>query len=474
MSSNDPISTVNLRLATLDESKEARGYSFWNTVSAPWNFTCKVIGTINLSFAGANILKWRRTWLQGVVDKVCHAVGLKPEEAFMSSSYAYFVGNWHWMHSSTKILKTVLHYHRNEELFANSLTMEKFLTLLEVIFPEEKFTQEDFMMTCSQKNTSLYRKVLGRALSYTKVKKYASQIRSQACERLKKWEKSEVINVTEEMRLFTSSVITGLVLEDDFSSEEISTFIDTLNHYTIQQIRKKATESDKLDFTNNAKTFREIVLKILENETLPLFSETELSSAQKKALIFMVFFAGQETTATSLTWIILSIARSEQVQENLYDYFTNEFNFTDSFKQILNTSLAEFPPAYRIGRKAKKDLCLEYELVGEDTKRKKIILAGEFIIADIIGRSQIELQSGNKFFSGNKFLNYQDWLPFGSGAHACPGELLANEEIMQFVKALILNYTITTKQIGEIPKEGFVTLKLAEDVYIEIKPRIIN
>ena len=70
-------------------------------------------------------------------------------------------------------------------------------------------------------------------------------------------------------------------------------------------------------------------------------------------------------------------------------------------------------------------------------------------------------------------LMYQEWVPFGSGPHSCPGEELAKMETKIFIAELLQNYKITLAdtQSRNVEKVALFTLKLSGDVSVNIEPR---
>jgi cytochrome P450 len=65
---------------------------------------------------------------------------------------------------------------------------------------------------------------------------------------------------------------------------------------------------------------------------------------------------------------------------------------------------------------------------------------------------------------------YSDRYVFGNGPHICPGEKLAHNEIVEFVRLLGKGYVIKTDQ-KNIQQVGHVTMSLSEPIKITIERR---
>lgn len=466
------VSEAHFRLATQEESQAARGGIGWQVLISPWTLACKVMGTVEMVFRKANIISWQEPLLQDLVDRAWIYMGYNPENAFIQNIYSFF-GNRHLLEGNKEVFKAFLSHYRSDEIFENSMSMKKLLEIIRKTFPDDKFTPEDFMFTCSAEQTKIYRALLHKMLNGKKIKEFAPLIQKNVQVTLKEWnsrcENGEQINITLETRLFTSKIITQLMFADDETSQKITRSIDFINYYIVKSIVSfYMPAKDEELFKDALVTFREAVDKILCSESIPLFEEkNNLSLSQKKALIFILFFAGQDTTASLLTHVLHELAINPDAQECLRKEIINSTH--KNVQQIVginrffNRSIKEFTPAYGIGRYLKEDTCFEFQLENETEMRKRIFFKGETVAIRIHRLADYTLNE--------EASNYRNWFPFGFGPHSCPGEKLAREEIMLFLQELVLNYTIETEQKGDISRIGMITLQFSENIMITLKPR---
>lgn len=458
-----PVTRASFRLATTEEVQQAQGGIAWKCIQCPTNLLYKIMGTAEICWKGPNILAWNTPYPQQWIGRVTHWLGFNEEINFMDKLFS-FMGDRYLLHDKVTI-KALFEHHRNSEMFINSNSFRTFLNILKETFPEEEFPDESFLLTCSPAQTAIYRGLLHNLLNLSSIKNFQNQIKNTAHTFLTEWEnQAESINVTHQTRLFASSIITQLMFGNDESSETLAEAINFTNIYIIKLLTHQLTQNEKDQFKEYMTQFKTAIENVLNRqETIPLFENSTLTLSEKKAMIFGVFFAGQETTASLLNYMIWQLAKNPDKQTNLYSILTsdNEEEAELALHNFFSESIKEFTPAYGVSRKVNKAVCLEYELQDKPGVFKTIFYPNQLIIARIASLAQ----------NSEKDSHPHNWFSFGDGPHACPGKYLAKKEIITFLSVLIADYEVTTTQMGEIPKEGLVTLQLAEDIYINLQRR---
>lgn len=167
-------------------------------------------------------------------------------------------------------------------------------------------------------------------------------------------------------------------------------------------------------------------------------------------------FAGHETTASSITFTLLLLAKYPHYQELVSQ------GDEQIIKAIYKESLRLYPPAYMLVRQVKeKTIFNEFNL-----KAKDQIIIG----VKQIHRSEEYYDKPNDFVP-ERFLNKNEnyaFLPFGIGAKSCLGEKLAYLEAIIILKIICQKFIIKSsnepiqysKLITLHPKQGqFVWLK---------------
>jgi cytochrome P450 len=464
----DPIAKIELRAATPEESAQQRGGYAWGIARLPWDITRKVMGTAKLIFVGANGVLWGRPTVQTLVDKACYWLGFRPEETFMETFHTFPLGNLHQIYGSTKAMKALLAHHRNKDIFANSMSMSKLFQFCQRVFPEEQITEDDFMLTCSPEKTKEYRSLLHTLLKGTNINAFADEIAKTSESTLHEWSEKESVNATIETRVHTTKIITKLMFGEDSSGSEIAQAIDFINLFIMKTVLKQVKPEDEAKFQEAIGVFRNKVEEVLKKDSAPIFAQDNaLSQAQKKVLIFTIFFAGQETTASLMAWILHKLSTTPQLQQELQDQLKehepNSREQIELIEQFFSIEIGHFTPAFGTGRKLAQDVCIEYQLEGESQQRKLVIPKGEIIAARMWKHAEQKLATNET--------NYHEWLPFGYGPHSCPGETLAKKIVVLLLLDLLSNYTVTTSTTPDVKKIGLFTLKLSEDIIVNVQKK---
>jgi cytochrome P450 len=141
-------------------------------------------------------------------------------------------------------------------------------------------------------------------------------------------------------------------------------------------------------------------------------------------------FAGHETTASSITFTLLLLAKYPHYQEQVYA------GNDDVIKAIYKESLRLYPPAYMLVREVKhKNLFHGLELNPKD----QIIIGVRQIhrCEEYFYRPQEFIPE--RFLGDNK---HEEFLPFGIGAKSCLGERLAYLEAIIILKIICQKFRI--------------------------------
>ncbi len=454
------VESATLRAATPEEVAQAKGNLAWRTVTYPWRLMNKTLGILQIFLHGANSLKWTTPLPLAAAHAVSRYMGWAPERLFMSD-FPTLKGDFHLINKEKAVFQAVLYHHRNGGLFVHQRSFELILGFIKKAFPETEFTNEDSILTCSPENTKLYRRCIMELLRGERVQKV---VQDEVEKTLPHWAKlcegGAYMNATKQSQLFASHVITRLLFGKEYGDDALAEAVNFINYYVVAQFTKSATEEDNAKFPDALKEFSQSIHEVLDSgEGIPLFQDKELTEAQMKAMIFVIFFAGQETVAALLAYILWELGKNPEKQENLT---------TDKVHNVFIHGIHDFPPAHGISRLLKKDVCLEYQLEGEDETRKIIMYKGDWVGVKIIRAAEsIPLPEESE-----ENLRYSEWLPFGYGPHRCPGEKLAVKEIKEILQRLVSDYVVKTKDPEEeVEKVGLVTLKLSKDIYVNITPK---
>jgi len=453
------VTSATIRLATPEEAAQAKGGMLWKSLTAPWNLINKVMGAWELYKNRADTLAWQEPLPLAGAHKVAKFLGWYPELNFIRVIPTP-LGNFHMIDGEGAVFRAFFDNHRNDAVFESNLSFKMMLGIIQKTFPEVKITEEDGMMTCSPEKTKEYRKMITKLLRGEKMREV---VQDEVQRALISWEgkcrDGGSINASQETRLFASHVITRLLLGQDAGNEELAEAVNFINVFITLMTTKRATAEDEAGFQKALGVFKDNIEAVLTSGMdIPLFEGKEVGEGAKRLMIFSIFFAGQETVASLLTYILWNLGNNEEKQAGLtankmHNFFVN--------------SIHDFTPAYGVNRVLKNDVCLDYHLEGESSNRKAIFFKGDFLGA------RIKALADNTPLPENSEgeLSYSSWFPFGGGPHLCPGKALAEKEIKELITALISEYRIELESPSEIHTAGRVSLQIEEDVFIKVLPK---
>ena len=468
---------AKFRPATPDEAAYAKGGMAWNVVNIPWNFSCKILGTFDLWRKSGNIINIQVPLPLQVARNIKWLCGYAPEHAFIRT-YPTFRGTWNLIDSEMKVLEAFFAENRDSEIFNHGAAFFAMFEISKKVFPESKCSPEDFMFTCSAEKNQQYHHLIHKLISGNHIKENLEFIRRRVKDTLQEWsDRSQIegkINITLETRIFASQIISQMVFGMTKRNEEVANAVNFINRYIVKQVLTKVSEEEKNTFGFALKTFNEAVNEVLNSDhIIPLFEESAenpLTVEQKKAMIFAIFFAGQETVGASLTYILRKVAMEQGMQSVIRSGIkeaTTSFQDATKIKEVqalFTRCMKEFPPAHGVSRIVKVDTCLEFKLRGVETTYKHIFYAGERITGFMWSFAK----------GASPFETINAWKPFGHGPHRCPGENLARTEIMELITEALEHYTISAGSWNaeENPISGYVTLQFRDDVWLHFTRRM--
>lgn len=415
-----------------------------------------------------------------------------------------FLKPW-YLAINSHVLKEIFKSARNdpEGYFKAGRSVLTLLAAMRQVFPEEKdLSADDFLLTCQKAHVGKYRTALIKLLNLQNVWNHSPELQEIIKETVKNWSGKGVFSLTEQANIFACSVISKMLLGYPGPYDKIADAVGFINEYIIiDAFGWCIPKATKDAYQEKIRTIHETVQGVLDNpQDAPLgnlvksLREEAFTDAQIKIMIVSLFTAGQETTGALLTHTIWQLAKHPGWQEKIYEEIQAESQKTDykhdvhhlsanskSLHQFFMESIRIFTPAYSLPRDAATDLVCE--VIDEESNK---IVHSQYIpksygfnpCPTFAARDQKEFgPDANNFYPHrhrevNGLFPKMSWLPFGDGYHACPGQSLAKQEIKQFITWLVWNYRIETEQQGEIQDVGFLTLKLKEDIKIEILPRV--
>jgi cytochrome P450 len=177
-----------------------------------------------------------------------------------------------------------------------------------------------------------------------------------------------------------------------------------------------------------------------------------MTEAQILDEALILIFAGHETTANALAWMLYEVASDDGVQQKLKTAIAEnsvaESLQNDYIKAVINETMRLYPPAWIVERAAVND-----DIFGKFTYPKEMLMIS-FIYG--LHHDKNFWPDAEKFYP-ERFIEQPDlvkskyFYPFGAGPRMCIGNNFAMAEMSFFVHQFFKQYTVSGT--GQIPKK---------------------
>ncbi|EJD4027816.1 cytochrome P450 [Campylobacter jejuni] len=381
-------------------------------------------------------------------------------------------------------------------------------------FPKSAFLHEllspllgESIFTTNGEVWKKQRELLRPSFEMTRINKVfnlMSEAVADMMDRFGKYPNHAVIEVDEAMTFITADVIFRTIMSsklDEGKGKKILnafvTFQEQSVHTAMRRMfrfpkwlsyvlgdRKRAKAGDvirqvlsdiikpRYDMANNAE-FEDILgslLLVVDADTNKRFSFEEILDQ-----VAMLFLAGHETTASSLTWTLYLLSLYPKEQEKAYEEITQvlqggvvEISHLRQFKYLTNIfkeSLRLYPPVGFFAREAKKDTQV----------RDKLIKKGSgVVIAPWLIHRHEEFWTNPHGFNPSRFegeYKKDAYLPFGVGERICIGQGFAMQEAILILANILKTYKLELEE-GFVPDVvGRLTVRSANGMRIKFSKR---
>ncbi|TEY33887.1 cytochrome P450, partial [Campylobacter sp. CH185] len=351
------------------------------------------------------------------------------------------------------------------------------------------------------------RELLRPSFEMTRINKVfnlMSEAVADMMDRFSKYPNHAIIEVDEAMTFITADVIFRTIMSSKLDEEKgkkilnaFVTFQEQSVHTAMRRMfrfpkwlsyvlgdRKRAKAGDvirqvlsdiikpRYDMADNAE-FEDILgslLLVVDADTNKRFSFEEILDQ-----VAMLFLAGHETTASSLTWTLYLLSLYPKEQEKAYEEITQvlqggaiEISHLRQFKYLTNIfkeSLRLYPPVGFFAREAKKDTQV----------RDKLIKKGSgVVIAPWLIHRHEEFWTNPHGFNPSRFegeYKKDAYLPFGVGERICIGQGFAMQEAILILANILKTYKLELEE-GFVPDVvGRLTVRSANGMRIKFSKR---
>ncbi|MBZ7955594.1 cytochrome P450 [Campylobacter molothri] len=215
------------------------------------------------------------------------------------------------------------------------------------------------------------------------------------------------------------------------------------------------------------------LLLVVDSQTNQRFSFEEILDQ-----VAMIFLAGHETTASSLTWTLYLLSLYPKEQQKAYEEIIQilkdkniEISHLKQFKYLTNIfkeSLRLYPPVGFFAREANKDT-----IVRDKTIKKG---SGVVIAPWLIHRHESFWQNPNEFNPSRFDEEYKKdaYLPFGAGERICIGQGFAMQEAILILANILKTYKLELEENFIPDVVGRLTIRSANGMRIKFSKRDVK
>ncbi|EKS3204875.1 cytochrome P450 [Campylobacter coli] len=384
-------------------------------------------------------------------------------------------------------------------------------------FPKSAFLHEllspllgESIFTTNGEVWKKQRELLRPSFEMTRINKVfnlMSEAVADMMDRFSKYPNHAVIEVDEAMTFITADVIFRTIMSSKLDEEKgkkilnaFVTFQEQSVHTAMRRMfrfpkwlsyvlgdRKRAKAGDVIRqalsdiikprydavSSGKAENFEDILgslLLVVDAQTNQRFSFEEILDQ-----VAMLFLAGHETTASSLTWTLYLLSLYPEEQEKAYKEIIQvlqgkniQISHLKQFRyltHIFKESLRLYPPVGFFAREAKKDTQV----------RDKLIKKGSgVVIAPWLIHRHEEFWTNPHGFNPSRFegeYKKDAYLPFGVGERICIGQGFAMQEAILILANILKTYKLELEE-GFVPDVvGRLTVRSANGMRIKFSKR---
>lgn len=351
------------------------------------------------------------------------------------------------------------------------------------------------------------RELLRPSFEMTRISKVFDLMSSAAADmmdRFRKYPDGSIVEVDEHMTFVTADVIFRTIMSsklDEIKGKEILHAFVTFQEETARTairkffcvpqwlsnilgenkrmkagavIRKSLSDIIKPRYENyESDTYCDILSSLLH--TVDANSGERFSFEEILDQVSMLFLAGHETTASSLTWTLYCLSLDQDAQQKAYNEIISmnkdgKFSISDikEMKYLTNVfkeALRLYPPVGFFARQSK----------GEAKIRDKVLQKGSGVVVApwLIHRHDDFWDAPHEFRPNrhNESIPKEKYMPFGLGERICIGQGFAMQEAIIILANILREFKLELKD-GFIPDVvGRLTVRSANGMMIKMSKR---
>lgn len=229
---------------------------------------------------------------------------------------------------------------------------------------------------------------------------------------------------------------------------------------------RKGTEEEKKDYSSSLFEMKGVIERCLSSPSpyIQALKEAGWNDFQIKSNLFFLYFAGTETTASAMNYLIWQLGREENL--NLQEEIRNSENGQKILLKAIAESLRLHPPAFIEGRQLRENTLMTVKDKNQNLLWKKELRKGHSLVCltQAAGQNPLlypdpERFNPSRFQEGDPRIASLSFMPFGGGPHMCPGQHLALAELQAFAHRILTHFFVRTLYPEKIDQKGFFTLR---------------
>jgi cytochrome P450 len=361
----------------------------------------------------------------------------------------------------------------------------------------------DGVLTLEEPRHRERRRILQPAFHRDQVGSYVEIIGNQSRRFLPGWQEMAQVDVGEQMRRLTLSIIGSSLFGPDFqdSAGQISAILGSVMKRAgriaplvtflkpiTRSYRSIAPKGPSLFFERERKALDAVLQPLIERkrrsdskDVLSLLlgqTEGELADEDIRNEMAAFVLAGHETTATALTWACDLLAGEPKLQAYLAEEAESVLGDRSAAPEdlsrlryaslVFNETLRLYPPAPLFGRRVEEPVKLgDYDLPVGAT----VLLSPYVTQRNPAWFEDPEDFRPERWETANTTLSKFAFFPFGGGAKMCIGEPLARTEGVLILAELMRRYEFASVSGKRTEPNARVTLRPAQPVLLKAKLR---
>lgn len=353
------------------------------------------------------------------------------------------------------------------------------------------------------------RRLMQPSFHYQRVASMSEHMVAVIRARLERWDQAaaanEVLDVNEEMRRLTLRVVARALfaLEEEEVVDRFAEAIETVDHELTAYMRfpllpLSVPTAGHRRFHTSQTIVEEIIDYVItehliddhdRGDLLSMLMRTvdedtgeRMSDRQLRDEVFVMLFAGHETGANILTWVIYRLGLHPEIQTRVQQEVDHELDgraptLADTTKLVytrwvVDEALRMYPQQWQGWRR-----CLEEDEIGG----YRIPAGTDIFFSSYHLHRHPDFWDDPDTFRPERFTpeevarrDRSSYIPFGSGQHLCIGNQFALTEMLLVLASAIQRYRIELATTDPIEPKPLITLGPDQPVLVRLVPRSRN